>query len=134
MKTLLQAAIEFEVSRGGRSMGNWSETEGAPYLVTNSRDAFMAGAAAMAELFAQGQALKIEQAPRKYYIEIAAQRPEGTRYKYMLVSYLIQSYDMEEATQIAKERYKYARGEEYQTIARRRPALDTDIEGEKEIV
>lgn len=68
MKTLLQAAIEFEASQGGRSMGNWSETEGAPYIVTNSRDAFMAGAAAMAEIFASGQAFKVEQLPRKYLV------------------------------------------------------------------
>lgn len=88
----------------------------------------------MAEIFASGQAVKIEQTPRKYYVEIASQRKEGSRYRYFRVSYLIRSYDMEEATQIAKERYKYARGDEFQSIAQRRPALDTDTEGEKEIV
>ena len=52
MKTLYQAAVEFERSQGARIS---DETEGAPFFMCPARSAFIAGAAAMAEQFAQGQ-------------------------------------------------------------------------------
>ena len=53
MKTLIEAAVEFERSTHARpeSIG----PDGAPMMLTFSRAAFLAGAAAMAEQFAQGQ-------------------------------------------------------------------------------
>lgn len=51
MKTLIEAAVEFEQSFATESLGSG----GSPMLLVFSRTAFMAGAAAMAEQFAQGQ-------------------------------------------------------------------------------
>lgn len=53
MKTLIEAAIEFERSQGATQV---DPAYGAPLaLLCPSRTAFLAGAAAMAEQFAQGQ-------------------------------------------------------------------------------
>lgn len=52
MKTLLQAAIEFEESVGAKVI---EKNFGSPFFQCPARVAFMAGAAAMAEQFAQGQ-------------------------------------------------------------------------------
>jgi hypothetical protein len=52
VKTLTQSAIEFE---RGWSGPNWNEEWGAAFAHAPARTAFLAGAAAMAEQFAQGQ-------------------------------------------------------------------------------
>lgn len=53
MKTLMEAAIEFE--RGLCPSPDDFPVDGTPFMMCFSRTAFMAGAAAMAEQFAQGQ-------------------------------------------------------------------------------
>lgn len=52
MKSLIEAAIEFERSLGAAKI---DPALGAPFLMCPARTAFLAGAAAMAEQFAQGQ-------------------------------------------------------------------------------
>lgn len=59
MKTLDDRADDYMRSIGLRYGAVWEP----PF-----RDTFMAGAAAMAEIFASGQALKIEQTPKKYLV------------------------------------------------------------------
>lgn len=82
MKTLVQAAIDFE--RTQSLPDSWNAEVGNPYLVSSARDAFMAGAAAMAEIFASGQGVKIEQAPRKYFLEY---KGEAATYRWIVLAY-----------------------------------------------
>lgn len=53
MKTLIEAAIEFERAHTPNLVD--FPVEGSAFVMCYSRTAFMAGAAAMAEQFAQGQ-------------------------------------------------------------------------------
>lgn len=103
MKTHDERAHDYARSKGEQYGEVWQ---------SSFRDAFMAGAAAMAEHV---------NARSGTAISIAAR-------------YIIQSYDMNEAMEIADRRFIAAHGGEYHTIAETRPALDTDTEGEKEVV
>ena len=61
MKTLIEKAIEkaIEFERSQAPSGTWNPETGAPYTVAHARYAFMAGAAAMAEIFAEGYGFKM---------------------------------------------------------------------------
>lgn len=131
MTTLLQAAIEFERSRGGESFDNWSEEHGAPFLNDNCRMAFMAGAAAMAELFASGQAVKTERVPGKYFFQCDGYS-YGEESKIVQGSYIVTAYDISDARKLAE--FRALKRMKYPTWTEVRIALDSDTESEKEVV
>lgn len=62
MKTLHEAASEYSMARAPTGA---TQPE---YILGSTYDAFLAGAAAMAERFAQGTALRIEKVPHWYAV------------------------------------------------------------------
>ena len=133
MVALLKAAIEFERSHATEG-ARWNDEHGAPLASVAAREAFLAGAAAMAEILASGQTLKIEPAPRRYFVRFVGYL-EGDIHKRRRISYILWAYDSLEAERQAYFRYCGIRPESHQGLsAEIRPALDTDQEEEHEIV
>ena len=137
MSALLQAAIRYERTRCGSN--EWTPDGGAPYCIATARDAFMAGAAAMAEIALSGQALRIEQAPKRYFVrwenhskgedpKLGFYRPDGP--VNLSVSYILLAYDSAEANAISTDRFAREFGKEIWNprIVEIRPAEGSDKE------
>ena len=101
--------------------------------------AFLAGAAAMAEIFASGQALRIEQAPKRYFVrwenhskgedpKLGFYRPDGP--VNLSVSHIVLAFDSGEARSISGARFvkEFGKGIWNPRVVEIRPAESSDKE------